>query len=89
MFLVPLVGLSGCTHQYLLKLTDGDQIISYSKPKLQDDAYHFTDEARTEYVMPKSRVVKIQSVSVVKQEQKPWAPAKPKKPKHWYYLWLA
>jgi hypothetical protein len=91
--LAGLVGLGGCAHQYLMKLNDGDQIISASKPKLQGTNYHFTDGTGAKYAIPKSRVVKIRAVSVVKEEEKPASapspPLTPKKPKHWYFLWLA
>jgi hypothetical protein len=87
--LVSLVGFCGCVHEYLMKLSDGDHIISLSKPKLQGTNYLFTDEKGTGYKIPRSRVVKIQAVSVVKKEEKPIPPTQPKKPKHWYFLWLA
>jgi hypothetical protein len=87
--LVSLALLCGCAHQYLMKLSNGDQIISISKPKLKETSYHFTDGQGVELVVPQSRVVKIETISVVKQEDKPLSPAKPKKPKHWYFLWLA
>ncbi len=81
--------LCGCAHQYLLKLDNGDQLLSYSKPKKQGDSYHYTSETGVNYFVPQNRVVRIKAVSVVKEEAKPMAPAKPKKPKHWYFLWLA
>jgi hypothetical protein len=87
--LVSLAVLCGCAHQYLMNLSNGDQIISFSKPKLQGARYHFTDDMGQEHVIPRSRVIKIQTVSVVKEEEKPVSPAKPSKPKHWYFLWLA
>jgi hypothetical protein len=87
--LVSLAVLCGCAHQYLMKLSNGDQIISLSKPKLQGTSYHFTDGEGVECVIPQGRVAKIETVSVVKEEKKPLSPAKPKKPKHWYFLWLA
>ena len=90
--LVGLVGLCGCAHQYLMKLSDGDQIISASKPRLQGTSYHFTDGAGARYVIPQSRVVKIRAVTVVNQRQEPASlpsPVQPTKPKHWYFLWLA
>lgn len=89
--LLSLAGLCGCAHEYLMKLNNGDQIISVSKPKLQGASYHFTDQMGGQHVIPQSRVVKIRAVSVVPEEEKPGAPeslAKPKKPKHWYFLWL-
>ena len=86
--LVSLAALCGCAHQYLMKLSNGDQVISLSKPKLQGTNYHFTG-SEGQYVIPQSRVVKIETISVVKEEEKPLSPPKPKKPKHWYLLWLA
>ncbi len=74
----------------MLKLTDGDQIISYTKPKLEGTNYHFMDAQGGPHVIPKQRVTKIQSVSVeTPQQQQQPAPARPKTPKHWYFLWLA
>ena len=72
-----------------MKLSNGDQILSFSKPKPQGNSYQFTDEKGVKYVVPQNRVVKIKNVWVVKEEAKPLSPAKPKKPKHWYFLWLA
>jgi hypothetical protein len=89
MLLVSLAVLSGCTHHYLIKLSNGDQTISLTKPKLQGTNYHFTGGDRVGYVIPKSRVVKIRAISALQEEQKPTSPPKPKKPKHWYFLWLA
>ena len=88
-FLVSQAVLCGCAHHYLLKLSNGDQTISLSKPKLQGTSYHFTGGNGVEYVIPKSRVVKIKTISAIEEEKKPLSPAKPKKPKHWYFLRLA
>ena len=40
--LVSVVVPCGCAHQYLMKLSNGDQIISLSKPKLQGTNCYFT-----------------------------------------------
>jgi hypothetical protein len=87
--LVSLTVLCGCAHQYLIKLNNGDQLISPNKPKLQGATYHFTDSSGTELVIPRSRVKKIATVTVAKEQEKPVSQPKPKKPKHWYFLWLA
>jgi hypothetical protein len=86
--LAGLLGLCGCAHQYLLKLRDGDQIFSLTKPRSQGTNYFFTDGTGTPCVLPRSRVVQIRAVSPVNEEQQAASPAKPKKPKHWYFLWL-
>ena len=87
--LASLAVLCGCAHQYLMTFDNGYQVVSPVKPKLQGSRYHFRDELGEEKTVSKSRVVKIRSVSAVKEEKKPVSPAKPKKPKHWYFLWLA
>ena len=89
LLLVSLAVLCGCAHQYLMKISNGDQIISFSKPKLNEGRYYFTDDMGQEHVISQSRVVKIETVSVAQEKEKPLSPAKPKKPKHWYFLWLA
>ncbi len=87
--LVSQAVLCGCAHQYLMELGNGDQILAFSKPKLQGTNYHFTGEMGGKNIIPQNRVVKIKAVSVVKEEAKPVAQTKPKKPTHWYFLWLA
>ena len=87
--LVSLAVLCGCAHEYLMKLSNGDQIIAFSKPQAQGTNYLFTDGTGMQHVIPKSRVATIEGISVVKKEEKPSSPAKPKRPKHWYFLWLA
>ena len=86
--LVSLTALCGCAHRYLMKLSNGDQMISVSKPKLKGTNYHFRSEAGTECVIPKSRVVKIETGAVVEEENKTSAPSGPKKARRWYLLWL-
>jgi hypothetical protein len=93
--LLSLVALCGCAHQYLMHLRDGDLILSSDKPTLQGTSYHFTDSMGVKHAIAQNRVVKIRAVSVVRPEQKPAASKSPesaeklKKPKHWYFLWLA
>jgi hypothetical protein len=87
--LVSLAALCGCAHHYLMKLSDGDQIISVSKPKPQGTNYNFRGTDGVVYAIPRSRVVKIKAISAESPEEKPSSPPKPNKPKHWYFLWLA
>ena len=86
--LVSLAVLCGCAHQYLMKINNGDELISLSRPKLQGTNYFFRDDMG-QHVIPQSRVVKIVPVSVVNEQGTPPSPAKPNKPRHWYFLWLA
>ena len=86
--LAGLAALSGCAHRYLMKLTDGQQMIAISKPRLEGGNYHFRDEQGLECAIPKSRVAVIVTGAVEKEEKQPAAPAAPKKTRHWYLLWL-
>jgi hypothetical protein len=86
-FFVGLLVLAGCTRQYLLKTSNGAQIISSTKPRLQGTQYYFKDQDGVDHVIPKSRVVKIKAVTVVDEApgspaQKAPSPPTPKKSKH-------
>jgi hypothetical protein len=86
--LIALSLLPGCAHRYLIKLTNGHQMISINKPKEQDGNYHYRDESGVECVIPRSRVAKIETGAVEQKEEKATTPTAPKKPRHWYFLWL-
>src|SRR4051812_340437 len=89
--LVSVVVLCGCAHDYLMKLSNGDQLVAASKPKVRGANYHFRDDAGMEHVIPRSRVVKITPGSMLNEQQPPPSPENSSRPKrkHWYFLWLA
>jgi hypothetical protein len=89
--LTALLALCGCAHQYLVKLTNGDIVAAATKPKLVGTNYYFRDISGQDDLVPRSRVAKISAGKFVEEEQRPPAskPFKPKKQKHWYFLWLA
>jgi hypothetical protein len=87
--IVGLLAFTGCAHQYVMKLTNGLEISTPSKPKLKGTSYHFKDAKGNDHVIPQGRVMQIEPASMAREEEKSFKPAKPKKPKHWYFLWLA
>ena len=89
--LVCLLALSGCARHYVIRLNNGQQITTASKPKLKGSAYYFKDARGKEHVVPQGRVQAVEPASMARQEQMPVAPKQspPAKPKHWYLLWLA
>jgi hypothetical protein len=73
----------GCAHHYVMKLTNGSQITTPSKPKLKGSSYHFKDASGRENVIPQSRVMMIEPASMAAEENQ-FAPVSPKK-KKWYW----
>jgi hypothetical protein len=88
--LISLIALTGCAHQYVMRLNGGAQITTPSKPKLKEGNYYFKDAKGDEHVVAAARVREIAPASVAKQEDKP-KPVKsePPKKRKWYLLWLA
>ena len=89
LLLLGLLACGGCANQYVMKLSNGREITTASKPKLKGNSYHFKDAKGNDNVVPQGRVLQIEPASVAHEEQKAFKPSKPKKPKHWYFLWLA
>jgi len=77
-FLMGLCLLTGCSHTYVMTLTNGSQIVTASKPHLQRNAYYYKDAKGRECYVPAGRVREIAPASMVKEE-KPLFGAPPKK----------
>jgi hypothetical protein len=86
---VGLLVLCGCAHEYVIKLSNGTQIEAASKPKLQGASYHYKDALGRDNSIPAGRVTEIEPSASAQEETKTFQPASQKKPKHWYFLWLA
>jgi hypothetical protein len=88
--LIGLIVLTGCAHHYVMKLSNGAQITTASKPKLKEGTYYFKDAKGEEHAVAAARVREIAPASVAEQEKQP-KPIKsdPQKKRKWYLLWLA
>ncbi len=75
--------LCGCAHHYVMKLSNGVQITTPTKPKLKGSNYHFKDANGRDTVIPQSRVMMIEPASMAREENK-FEPVNPKK-KKWYW----
>ena len=90
--LLGLVVLCGCQHQYIIRLKNGEQILSQSKPRLEGTNYYYSAGAGATFMVPRNHVVSVRAASLKKVQEEPAPPnssPKPAKPKHWYFLWLA
>ena len=85
-----LIALTGCAHHYVIKLDNGTEITTASKPKLSEGAYSFKDAKGQEQFVAAGRVREVAPASVAARESKakPFKSEPPKKRK-WYFLWLA
>jgi hypothetical protein len=75
----------GCSHQYTMKLTNGMQISTPSKPKLKGANYHFKDAYGHDHTIPQSRVAEVLPSSMAAEEKK--VPDYPKPKRHWWQFW--
>jgi hypothetical protein len=78
-----LLALSGCAHHYVMKLSNGTQITTPSKPRLKGSSYHYKDASGRDNVIPQSRVMEIEPASMAQEENK-FEPVQPRK-KKWYW----
>ncbi len=67
--LVGLAALCGCTHHYVMKLTNGMQITTASKPKLKEGFYYYKDAKGEQVRIPRGRVRQIEPASMAKEEK--------------------
>jgi len=88
--LIGLITLTGCAHHYVMKLTNGAQITTASKPKLKDGTYRFKDAKGEEQLVPVFVVREVAPASVAERENKSQPmKLKSEKKRKWYLLWLA
>ncbi len=87
---IPLLALlvalsSGCAHQYVMRLTNGERIVANNKPQLKGSVYYFKAGGQ-ERRIPQSRVLEVEPASMAREEDKShqFVPAKPPH-KHWYW----
>ena len=88
--LIGLIALTGCAHHYVMKLSNGTEITTATKPKLKDGVYQFKDAKGEEHFLPLTRVREVAPASMAQREDKPQTirVEGPPKKRKWYLLWL-
>jgi hypothetical protein len=76
--LICVAGLTGCAHQYVMKLNNGTTVSTASKPKLKNGYYAFKDATGRENRISQSRVIVIEPASMAEEDKTRFAPPKPK-----------
>lgn len=90
--LIGLLALSGCASHYVIKLNNGMQIVTASKPKLKGGVYTYKDAKGEKHFIAAGRVHELEPVSMAAEEDKPKLKSSPAPTQHkrkWYLLWLA
>jgi hypothetical protein len=73
--LLVAIGCSACSTHYIMKLTNGTEITTGSKPKLKGGNYIFKDALGKENHVSQGRVREILPASMAKKEQNQFIPA--------------
>ena len=81
--LLSLMALSGCTHRYVMKLTNGMEVTTSGKPKLKGAYFYYKGPHGVVETVPQSRVLEVEPASIAKEEHQ-FKVSEPKK-KHWYW----
>ncbi len=69
-----LAAACGCSQHYLIRLNNGGQITTASKPKLKNGSYYFKDAKGKVQAVPAGRVREIAPASMAKEETAPFKP---------------
>ncbi len=65
---------SGCANQYIIKMNNGLQVTSNTKPKLKGGYYEYTDPSGRTMSVPAGRVREIEPASMAKEEMNQFRP---------------
>ncbi len=72
--LTPLL-VCGCARHYMMKLSNGMQVTTASKPHLKGGNYYFKDATGRVNKVPQSRVILIEPASMAKGEKEQFKPS--------------
>ncbi len=68
--------LAGCGRHYVMKLSDGEEVVTGSKPRLKGAFYSYKDAAGHRDYVSQSRVLEIEPESMAHHEKNPFLPPK-------------
>jgi len=74
LILLSLLSLTGCAHHYVMRLSNGMQVTTTSKPHLDKGMYHYKDARGKKMSMSAGRVVEITPASMAEEQQDRFKP---------------
>jgi hypothetical protein len=72
--LLTMLAFCGCAHAYVMKLSNGMQITTASKPKLKGATYYYKDANGKVNTIPQGRVLEILPASMAQDEKPAFKP---------------
>lgn len=67
--LLLVLALNGCSSSYVIRLSNGRQLTTPTKPKLRNGAYQWKDAKGNLNSIPQGRVVEIMPASMAEREK--------------------
>ncbi len=71
---VALLATCGCARHYVIRLNNGGQITTTSKPRLQRGSWYFKDSKGNPQTVPAGRVTEIGPASMMKDDKSMFKP---------------
>jgi hypothetical protein len=72
-FLLGILAVTGCSHGYVMTLSNGNRITTANKPRLDHGTYVYKDAMGRENSLPAGRVREISPTSMTKEEKPRYA----------------
>jgi hypothetical protein len=64
------ITLSGCSHSYVMKMTNNSRIVTANKPKLKNGFYVYKDAKGNEHSVSQGRISEIEPLSMADEKPK-------------------
>jgi hypothetical protein len=64
LLLLAAVTLSGCSHSYVMKMTNNSRIVTANRPKLKNGMYVYKDAKGNEHSISQGRISEIEPLSM-------------------------
>lgn len=64
-----LLPLCGCSHQYVIRMSNGTRLSAVGKPKLEKGYYVYKDAHGEKHAIAQGRVVEISNASIAEDEK--------------------
>jgi|GraSoiStandDraft_4_1057263.scaffolds.fasta_scaffold574132_2 hypothetical protein len=62
-----MLSLAGCSHQYVMKMSNGSKVVSASRPKLENGVYVYKDARGDKHSVSQGRVIEIAPASMASE----------------------